>query len=266
VQFPCPTCSATLSLPDDSAGRRAQCPSCQATFRVPDIAPAPFQSDSTDAVIRSERKDAVGCPGCDRLLAFDVTSAGQIVICPSCQRRIKMPTAVEMQGIATPRPTLEARPSSTFDTPRDAPRPLIQRDDPYASPPLTSGGPYERSETNYAPPGWSLFGISVINLGYDFIWIGIIALGMLSDNAQADPDAAVGFAVFILWAVVAFIMHSIMLIAGLRMTQKRSLGLVRAGSIMGILPCGVCAIVQIPIGIWAVTVAYGSNATRDFSE
>lgn len=266
MQFPCPTCNATLSLPDDAAGRRAQCPSCQATFRVPELDPPAFRNDSTDAVIRAGRMDAVGCPGCDRLLAFDETSAGQIVICPSCQRRIKMPTAGAMQGTASPRTAWESRPQTTLDTPRDAPTPLIQRNDPYASPPLVSSPPRGPSEINYAAPGWSLFGISVLNLGYDVAWLGFVVLGMFSDNAKADPDAAIGFGLFIAWAFVSIIMHSLSLIAGLRMTQRRSLGLVRAGTITGLVPCGICGIFQLAIAIWALIVAYGTTAASDFAE
>lgn len=216
-----------------------------------------------DAVIRSGRMDAVGCPGCDRMLAFDSTTAGQVVICPSCQRRIKMPTALEMQGGTMQRPAFESRSSTTFDPPSEAPRPLIPRDDPYASPPSLPST-VGRSPSHYSTPGWFLFGISVLNLGYDFVWLGLIALGALAPgNGNANQD---GFAVFLVWALISIAMHSLSLIAGLRMTQQRSLSLVRAGSIASLIPCGICGIFQLFIGIWAVVVAYGKNTPQDFSE
>src|SRR5262249_44775069 len=35
IKFPCPTCSRTISAPDESAGRKGKCPSCQAIMVVP---------------------------------------------------------------------------------------------------------------------------------------------------------------------------------------------------------------------------------------
>jgi hypothetical protein len=219
-----------------------------------------------DAVIRSGRMDAVGCPGCDRMLAFDSTTAGQVVICPSCQRRIKMPTALEMQGGTMQRPAFESRSSTTFDSPREAPRPLIQRDDPYASPPSLPS-PIGQSQTDYSTAGWFLFGMSVLNLGYDFVWSALMALGALAPApANGNQDAAIGFAFFFVWSLISIAMHSLSLIAGLRMTQRRSLSLVRAGAIASLIPCGICGIFQLFIGIWAVVVAYGRNAPQDFFE
>ncbi len=246
MQFPCPNCHSTLSLPADSAGRKAQCPSCQSVFRVPDavsgeLPPAamPDLSVVLMAVVKPERPDRVGCPGCDKILAYDANSAGRIVICPNCQRRIQMPTV--------------------------AASPLIQVDPgPYASPPATPIWDRPTTIANYEAPGWCLFGVSIAALIVDVLWIGMICLGLLEDNL--DDDTMIGFAIFFLWAFLSIICHLVTLVAGLRMTQRRSLSTARLGSIVGLIPCGSCSLLHIPFAIWAVVVLYGSQAAQDFSE
>lgn len=41
IEFLCPACRGTLSMPDDSAGKLVRCGNCLATLRVPDAPPAP---------------------------------------------------------------------------------------------------------------------------------------------------------------------------------------------------------------------------------
>ena len=43
IEFICPACQGTLSMPDDAAGRLVRCGSCMATLRVPDAPLAPAQ-------------------------------------------------------------------------------------------------------------------------------------------------------------------------------------------------------------------------------
>lgn len=111
-----------------------------------------------------------------------------------------------------------------------------------------------------------MFGISLANIAYDVLWTGFICLGLLADNAGADADAVLGFVLLFIWALLAIIVHSFSLVAGLRMTQRRSLSTARLGAIFGLVPCGICSVFHIPIAIWAIVVLYNPDAARDFSE
>lgn len=265
MQFPCPTCRSTLSLPDDSAGKKAQCPSCQAVFRVPETVAFSDRSPTNllPAIVRPGRTDAVACPGCDKLLAFNSDSAGQAVICPSCQRRVRMPTSSELFGGQEARAaTKTVRP---FQVPVAAstslPQPPLKREgDPYAATPLSSETYHSKSLTNYTGPGWGLFGVSLLNLGY----VGIIVILLVAEKQNAD--AVLGFVVFLLWGAISATMHATSLIAGLRMTQRRSLSLARLGAILGLIPCGICSFLQLPFAIWALITLYNADAPRDFTD
>ena len=142
-------------------------------------------------------------------------------------------------------------------------RPPIRRDaDPYSAP-LQDPSLEPRSQNNYAAPGWLLVGISVASLLYDLIWAALMLVGLLND---LDADALVGMVLFSVWAMVSMIVHGLMLVAGLRMTQRRSLGTARLGAYMGLLPCGICSILQIPFAVWAIVVLHNASAAQDFSE
>jgi len=45
IEFLCPACRGTLSMPDDSAGKLVRCGNCLATLRVPDAPPVPAASE-----------------------------------------------------------------------------------------------------------------------------------------------------------------------------------------------------------------------------
>ncbi|MGV3483129.1 MAG: hypothetical protein ACO1RT_01785 [Planctomycetaceae bacterium] len=267
MQFPCPTCSATLSLPDDAAGRKAQCPSCQSVFQVPTALPYSAQASELAAVVHRGRTDSVNCPGCDKRLAFNASTAGQVVICPTCQRRIRMPTAAAFYDAtaavaetSSPSPVAPAWgvPASPVDGP------LIRRNaDPYSAP---MPDPSRRAvgTTDYATPGWMWFGTSVVTLGYDFLWTALMVFSMFADNV--DADALIGFIFLFGWAGLSILAHSVMLLGALRMTQRRSLGMARLGAFMGLLPCGMCSVIQIPFAVWAIVVLHNSDAAQDFSD
>jgi len=187
-----------------------------------------------------------------------------------------MPTAAEMQA-GTASGTLSGPPgrfptsSSQSPTSRDSTTysgqpsqsSSWQSDGPYAAPTQTVlGSNSSRSNTHYTTPGAFLLGVSALNLAYDLLWLGLIALGAI--NEQADPDAIVGFAIFGVWGLVAIVCHAMTFVAGWKMTQRQSLSTARFGAIVGFVPCGLCFLFQVPFAIWAVVVLYSSDAPADF--
>ncbi len=228
------------------------------------------------ATIKPARTDAVGCPGCGKLLAFNAASAGQVVVCPSCQRRIRMPTAAEMQagpGFGSGSGTQQSSATSSSQSPTSRESTAYSRQ-PAQSSSWRSEGPYSapkqtpfdsnasRSNANYTTPGAFLLGVSALNLAYDLVWCGLIAVGAIQD--KLDADAAIGFAMFFVWALMSIVCHAMTLVAGWKMTQHQSLSTARLGAIVGFIPCGVCFLVQVPFAIWAVVVLYSAEAPTDF--
>jgi len=180
---------------------------------------------------------------------------------------LRFPTFAEFSGTENPSAFSTSR---NFGNPLPTPatvlsQPVIGGDlQPYAAPPLSSDSYRNTTPTNYTAPGWFLFGSSVLTLGYDFLWTAFIGLSMIND--KLDADAAIGFGVFIVWGAISILMHATSLVAGLRMTQRRSLSIARVGAVVGLMPCGICSVVQMPFAIWALVAVYSSNAPTDFSE
>ena len=111
-------------------------------------------------------------------------------------------------------------------------------------------------------PGAFLQGASVLNLIIDVLWSGMLALGAIQDNL--DADAIIGFAVFFFWAILSIACHAMTFVAGWKMMQRQSLSTARFGAILGLVPCGICSVFQIPFAIWALVVLYRAEAPTDF--
>jgi hypothetical protein len=215
------------------------------------------------AVVRPERSDAVACPGCDRLLAFNTNSAGQVVICPSCQRRVQMPTAAELQYESSSPPDPIAKRETV--TTRETFRPFIDNQDPYTSPPIArQANTLRRAPTDYATPGWFLVGSSVLALGYGALWLLFFAISFAGGNGNADQVLGIG--AFLAWGLLSIASHSMSLLAGICMIRRSHLWLVRVGAIVALIPCGSCYLLQVPFAIWAVVVAFGTTANQDFEQ
>lgn len=175
-----------------------------------------------------------------------------------------MPTAAEMQAtsssVASQSPI--RRESTAYST-QPSQSPIWQSEGPYAAPTQNafgSGG--LQSNVNYSTPGAFLLGVSALNLIYDLLWSGLFALGAIQDNL--DADAIIGFAAFFIWAILSIACHAMTFIAGWKMMQRQSLSTARFGAILGLVPCGVCFVFQIPFAIWAVVVLYRAEAPTDF--
>lgn len=94
--------------------------------------------------------------------------------------------------------------------------------------------------------------------------MGIIVIAMFTE--KLDADAVIGFGMFLGWGLLSIGLHATTLIAGLRMTQRRSLSIARFGSILGLVPCGICSVIQIPFAIWALVAVYSADAPKDFTD
>ncbi len=65
--------------------------------------------------------------------------------------------------------------------------------------------------------------------------------------------------------LLALVMSVVTLMAGIRMLQRRSYGLVMTGVIIGMLPClSACCCTGLPFGIWALVVLSNEEVRKSF--
>jgi hypothetical protein len=65
--------------------------------------------------------------------------------------------------------------------------------------------------------------------------------------------------------LLALILSSLTLVAGIKMLQRRSYGLVMAGVIIGMIPClSGCCCTGLPFGIWALIVLSNEEIRKSF--
>ncbi len=65
--------------------------------------------------------------------------------------------------------------------------------------------------------------------------------------------------------LLALILSSLTLVAGIKMLQRRSYGLVMAGVIIGMIPClSGCCCTGLPFGIWALIVLSNPEVRKSF--
>lgn len=132
MRLHCPHCQRTLEVPDSAAGKQVRCPACSKTTRAPESTPGeqPPPSDSVDTARArkslysqppatsplsppmpvepptereapkerepsKERIERTACPKCAKMLLVTPTLANQIVACPACHSRIRMPSVAD---------------------------------------------------------------------------------------------------------------------------------------------------------------------------
>jgi hypothetical protein len=84
----------------------------------------------------------------------------------------------------------------------------------------------------------------------------------------ADPearDALPGIGVLLGIGVIKLLMDILTIYAGWQMRQLRSWGLCLAGTITAMLPCSICCILGLPMGIWALIVLIDNEVKQTFA-
>jgi hypothetical protein len=86
--------------------------------------------------------------------------------------------------------------------------------------------------------------------------------------AVSDPeirDALPAFGVVIGLLVVKLALDALTIFAGWQMRKLQSWGIGVAGSIVAMLPCSLCCLLGLPIGIWALIVLMSDEVKRAFN-
>lgn len=245
-------------LPDSAVGKQGKCPACEAEFPIAAAAggPADWPQPSED---RERRGDSlVRCPTCERTLAFEPSLAGQAIICPTCQSRLRMPGTAGQVAEQASGSTFEQvpGPSSPWSD-WTAPRP------PTAPP--SSANPYSPvagpavAQNSYLIP-------AVVLVMLAAPWALVMAVGLLVGILQLltgddllEGIVELGFLGMALASSIAT------LLGGIAMIRRRNLPLAKLGAVAALLPCTGCFVLQLPFAIWALVVLNRAAAQRDFN-
>jgi hypothetical protein len=103
---------------------------------------------------------------------------------------------------------------------------------------------------------------AAFTLGW-LVIVGVIGVAAVADREIAD--ALPGLGIWITLAIVKLALDGLTIVAGLQMRQLRSWGLSLAGSIAAMLPCSICCILGLPLGVWALLVLVDDEVKRAFN-
>jgi hypothetical protein len=100
---------------------------------------------------------------------------------------------------------------------------------------------------------------------FTVLWMMVFALG--GTTALVDPearDALPGIGVLLAIGLVKLVLDGLTIYAGWQLRQLRNWTLCRAGSIAAMLPCSVCCLLGLPMGIWSLIVLLDNDVKQVF--
>jgi len=100
---------------------------------------------------------------------------------------------------------------------------------------------------------------------FTLFYLLIFAIG--GTAAVSDPevrDALPGIGLLLAFGLLKLVLDALTIYAGWQMRQLRGWTLGMAGSIAAMLPCSVCCILGLPIGIWALVVLMDNDVKQAF--
>jgi hypothetical protein len=115
-------------------------------------------------------------------------------------------------------------------------------------------------------PAIGLMAAGGLSAAVTLLWMLIMAVG--GTAVIADPearDALPGIGVLLAIGAVKLALDLLTVYAGWQMRQVRNWNLCLAGSIAAMLPCSVCCILGLPMGIWALIVLIDNDVKQAFS-
>lgn len=268
-----------LALADSAAGKRALCPNCSSEFRVPLVDDPPMGGGSQSPAVSPLRTGSmqsggtlIRCPACDRTLAADPSMAGQAIICPTCKRRMRVPTAEEQATGG--RVTSTEKQVDTWVPGPGVTHPNAAAENPYSENPYFPSAPLPppagmsqfgwQPTTNYTLPAVLLLIFSTVSL----LFFGLALFGLAIDGGAAaggQPQAdAIGASLMAMLFTVALFSSATTFYGGIQMLRRRNLGWAKLGAIAALYPCGLCTVLQLPIAIWAIVILFRETAKLDF--
>jgi hypothetical protein len=107
-------------------------------------------------------------------------------------------------------------------------------------------------------------GLSVlVTIGWLLV-VSLVGVAAVLDRDAADAIGGIG--VTVAAGVVTLALGAFTIYAGWQMYRLQNWGLSMAGAIAAMLPCSICCVLGLPIGIWAVLVLLDNDVKAAFGE
>jgi hypothetical protein len=120
--------------------------------------------------------------------------------------------------------------------------------------------------TRVSAPAIGLMVAGGLSAAFTVLWMlifGIAGVAAFADKQTADALPGVG--VMMGFGVIKLALDALTIYAGWQMRLLRGWGLSMAGAISAMLPCSVCCLLGLPMGIWALIVLIDNDVKAAFN-
>jgi hypothetical protein len=225
--------------------------------------------------------ELVNCPHCSKKLRIPEHLLGRPVKCPGCGNMFKVsadggeqrPAEEQQPRAQSERFLSEPPPRDAEDEEResDRPRPRFAEDDDDYDDYEEGRRRYRRRERRRRAAVQDAVNVPAILLmvvGGLAIVVGIANLAVTISGFGIDPQDRAnpahmtgryfGAGIGPVWGIVVAL-------GGLQMKTLRSRGLAMTGAIFSLVPCSICCVFGLPVGIWALIVLNKPEVRDAFS-
>jgi predicted Zn finger-like uncharacterized protein len=232
--------------------------------------------------------DQIKCPSCSAPLRVPESMLGQTVRCPQCQSTFTAGVAEEpgREGIAAepaPGPRPPPRRDQADDDDRggvtDRPRRRPRGDEPdedfpdYEGRRGRSGRSIEAAQAMVMAPaicmmvlGGLEIALQIVGILLRMLGIGLMAAGGGPGQGPPAGDAEMiaQMAGGVIGSIIGIALGALILTGGVMMKQLRNYGLAMTGAIVAMLPCSLCCLLGLPLGIWSLVVLNNQDVKDAF--
>lgn len=225
-QIRCPSCNATLRVPDTLLGKNVKCPKCQTTFTAATDAP----EEPEEGIVHEPA--------------------------PAARRRPAPPAEEDEE---------EAPPEEEYEE-EDRPRRRRKRGRRGAAAASAVTGPaISLMIVGGLGILMAIIYLVMQLLNIDFSGQPPPRAGDPSFSAGYQAGQRIGKASGYVWGTLGVFWGVILLVGAVRMKQLKNFGLAMTTCILALLPCNCCCILGLPFGIWGLVVLNKPEVKESFS-
>lgn len=105
-----------------------------------------------------------------------------------------------------------------------------------------------------------------VSVAGSFIWvIMLLSAGTIIFASEDGKDALIGVAFWIPLALLRVVLDGVTIYGGLQMRNLRSWNWSMASAVAACIPCTMCCIVTLPLGIWALVILLRDETKAAFA-
>jgi predicted Zn finger-like uncharacterized protein len=235
-QIRCPSCDATLRVPENLLGKNVKCPKCQTTFLAELDAPAEPEAPPPS----------------------------------TARRRPSLPE--DEEGIADePIPKSRRRPAPADEDEEELP-PEEDEDRPRRRK-RRRGGRLSFAMESLSGPATALMVVGGIDIALGVLNFLAPVLGFSlmaggpggAGKAAGNPDFMINMVSGFIQGILNLVFGSLIIFGAMKMKQAQSYGLAMTACVLAMIPCVNCCILGLPFGIWGITVLNKPEVKDAFS-